>query len=115
MWNSKKESGERIYWDERVCEDASLEDIEEDKVRQFLRKAKYERRLEIDPDILVKEALERLSLIKGAKLTNAALLLFGKNPQRYFLQAEVRCARFKGTEAIKPFIDMKVVNGDINH
>ena len=108
-----KESGERVYWDEQICEDASLDDISEEKIRQFLRKAKYERRLEIDPDILVKEALERLSLIKGEKLTNAALLLFGKSPQRYFLQTEVRCARFKGTEAIKPFIDMKVFDGDI--
>ena len=108
-----KESGERVYWDKQICEDASLDDISKEKIRQFLKKAKYERRLEIDPDILVKEALERLSLIKGEKLTNAALLLFGKNPQRYFLQTEVRCARFKGTEAIKPFIDMKVFDGDI--
>jgi ATP-dependent DNA helicase RecG len=108
-----KESGEKVYWDERVCEDVSLEDIDEEKVRLFLRKAKYERRLEIDPDISVKEALERLNLIKEKKLTNAALLLFGKSPQRYFLQTEVRCARFKGTEAIKPFIDMKVFGGDI--
>jgi ATP-dependent DNA helicase RecG len=108
-----KESGEKVYWDERVCEGASLEDIDEERIRQFLRKAKYERRLEIDPDILVKEALERLSLVKGDKLTNAAILLFGKSPQRYFLQTEVRCARFKGTEAIKPFIDMKVFGGDI--
>jgi len=44
-----------------------LDDISEEKIRQFLRKAKYERRLEIDPDILVKEALERfLSYIKKA-------------------------------------------------
>ena len=108
-----KESGERVYWDKQICEDASLDDISEEKIRQFLRKAKYERRLEIDPDISVKETLERLSLIKGEKLTNAALLLFGKSPQRYFLQTEVRCARFKGTEAVKPFVDMKVFDGDI--
>jgi ATP-dependent DNA helicase RecG len=108
-----KESGERVYWDEQICEDASLDDISEEKIRQFLRKAKYERRLEIDPDILVKEALERLNLIEEKKLTNAALLLFGKSPQRYFLQTEVRCARFKGTEAVKPFVDMKVFDGDI--
>ena len=62
-----KESGGRVYWDERVCEDVSLEDIDEEKVRLFLRKAKYERRLEIDPDISVKEALERLNLIKEKK------------------------------------------------
>ena len=51
-----KESGERVYWDEQICKEASLDDISEEKIRQFLRKAKYERRLEIDPDILVKEA-----------------------------------------------------------
>ncbi|NOR78878.1 MAG: hypothetical protein GQ523_10825 [Methanophagales archaeon] len=107
-----KESGERVYWDEKVCEDASLDDISEEKIRQFLRKAKYERRLEIDPDILVKEALERLSLIKGDKLTNAAILLFGKEPQKFFLQTKLRCARYKGTTPIT-FIDLKIIEGDI--
>ena len=107
-----KESGGRVYWDERVCEDVSLEDIDEEKVRLFLRKAKYERRLEIDPDILVKEALERLSLIKGDKLTNASILLFGKEPQKFFLQTKLRCARYKGTTPIT-FIDLKIVEGDI--
>ena len=57
--------------------------------------------------------MERLDLIKKGKLTNAALLVFSKNPQRFFLQIEVRCARFKGTEAVKPFIDMKVFGGNI--
>jgi hypothetical protein len=38
VWNSKKESGERIYWDERICEDASLEDIEEEKVKWYLER-----------------------------------------------------------------------------
>jgi predicted HTH transcriptional regulator len=26
-----KESGERVYWDEQICKEASLEDIEEEK------------------------------------------------------------------------------------
>jgi len=107
-----KESGGKVYWDEQICEDASLDDISEEKIRQFLRKAKYERRLEIDPDILVKEALERLSLIKGDKLTNAAILLFGKEPQKFFLQTKLRCARYKGTTPIT-FIDLKIIEGDI--
>ncbi|MCD6455349.1 MAG: hypothetical protein J7K81_00935 [Methanophagales archaeon] len=28
-----KESGSKVYWDERVCEDVGLEDIEKEKVR----------------------------------------------------------------------------------
>ncbi|MCK4733528.1 MAG: hypothetical protein KAT65_13835, partial [Methanophagales archaeon] len=59
-----KESGAKVYWDEQVCEEASLDDIDDEKVRRFLRRARFERRLEIDPDILVREALERLKNIR---------------------------------------------------
>lgn len=99
-------------WDEEICEGATLNDINEEKVERFLRKAKFERRLEIDPTISVKEALKRMDLIKRNKLTNATILLFGKNPQQFFMQSEVRCARFKGTEPLE-FIDMKVFVGNI--
>jgi len=108
-----KESGGRVYWDERVCEDAGLEDIEEEKVKTFLKIAKEERNLRIGENIPTKEALRKLKLVKEDKLTNAAILLFGKDPQRFFTQSEVRCARFKGDEAVKPFVDMKVFGGDI--
>ncbi|MCD6274451.1 MAG: putative DNA binding domain-containing protein [Candidatus Aenigmarchaeota archaeon] len=107
-----KESGEKVYWDSKICSEASLEDIDEEKVRWFLRKAKYERNFDVELETPVKEALERLKLIKNGKLTNAAILLFGKNPQKFFLQAETRCARFKGTEPLE-FIDMKVFGEDI--
>ncbi|MCD6441967.1 hypothetical protein J7L24_00220 [bacterium] len=39
-------------------------------------------------------------------------MLFGKDPQKFFLQAKIRCARFKGTTAID-FIDMKLIEGNI--
>jgi ATP-dependent DNA helicase RecG len=39
-----KESGERVYWDERVCEEVNLEDIDEEKVKFYL-----EKRQEIKP------------------------------------------------------------------
>ena len=41
-----KESGSKVYWAELVCEDASLDDIEEEKVRRFLKKARFERWLD---------------------------------------------------------------------
>lgn len=104
--------GKKVYWDEQICEDAGLEDIDEDKVRWFLRRAKYERRLELDPETPLREALENLELLRYGKLTNAAILLFGKNPQRFFVQSETRCARFKGIKPLE-FIDMKVFGGNI--
>jgi ATP-dependent DNA helicase RecG len=102
----------KVYWNERICGRADLEDIDEEKVKWFLRRAKYERRLELDPETPVREALEKLELLREGKLTNAAILLFGKNPQRFFVQSETRCARFKGTKPLE-FIDMKVFGGNI--
>lgn len=106
-----KDTG-KIRWDEQVCEDASLVDIDKEKVKWFLRKAKAERNFDVEPETPIKEALERLELVKKGKLTNAAVLLFGRKPQRFFSQAEARCARFKGTEPLE-FIDMKVFAGNI--
>jgi len=102
----------KLCWDELVCEGAASEDIDEDRVRWFLRRAKDERNFDVSPETPVDEALERLNLMKSGQLTNAALLLFGKRPQRFFPQAETRCARFKGTEPVE-FIDMKVFAGDV--
>jgi len=99
------------YWDSEICEGANLDDIDEEKIRWFLRKAKYERNFDVESKN-TEEALERLDLMKNEKLTNAAVLLFGKNPQKFFLQSETRCARFKGTKPLE-FIDMKVFQGSI--
>ena len=47
-----KERGGRVYWDERVCEDAGLEDIEEEKVRWFLKEARHKRGLDINKELI---------------------------------------------------------------
>ena len=101
----------KVYWDEQVCLGANLGNIDEEKVKWFLRKARYERNFDVEPETPVTEALERLELMKNGKLTNAAVLVFGKKPQKFFLQAETRCARFRGTKSVKPFEDLKDMEG----
>jgi len=103
---------DKFQFDCQLCEGATLEDIDEKKLRWFLRKAKAERNLDIDPATPIKEALERLKFLKEERLTNAAILLFGNDPQRFFLQVRIRCARFKGIKGLD-FIDMKVMDGTI--
>ena len=102
----------KVYWDERACVGADLEDIDEGKLRWFLKGAKYERRLDLNPDIPVRETLEKLDLLRDGIPTNAAILLFGTNPHRFFGHSEIRCARFKGTKPLE-FIDMKVFGGNL--
>ena len=103
---------DKLYFDSQICKEAALNNIDNIKVNKFLERASFERRLEINPNITPKEALEKLNLIKKDKLTNGAILLFGKNPQKFFLQSETRCARFKGSEPLE-FIDMKIFGGNI--
>ena len=66
-----KESGEKIYWDERVCEDASLEDIEEDKVRWYLERREEIRKVK-KPEKMDRDTL--LLNIGAAKKVNSEIL-----------------------------------------
>jgi len=104
-----KESGERIYWDERICREAGLKEIDEEKVKWFLKTAKERRGFEIEYDS-IEEALRKLKLLKNEGLTNACFLMFAKDPQKFFLQDEAKCGRFKGTTT-KEFIDMNEFSG----
>ena len=106
-----KESGERVYWDEQICKEASLEDIDEEKVRWFLKEARKQRGLKISEDAPVEEALMKLKLLKNGELTNAAILLFFK--ELTFLQSEVKCIRFSGNEPVKPYIDFQTLEGTV--
>lgn len=103
----------KVYWDGRVCEGAGLEDIDEGKVRWFLNLAKRERGLDIREDATVDEVLMRLRLSDDDRLTNAAVLLFGKEPERFFTRPDMKCVRFKGTGVTGEMIDFKVVKGNL--
>jgi len=80
-------------WDSLVC-DASLEDIDEQAVRRFRRRA--ENRLPgLSDDEPAASVLQKLGLLNQGRLTNAAILLFGTHPQRRFISANVHMGRFK--------------------
>lgn len=101
-----------ITWDETISPEASLQDIDAEKVRNFLRRAQSERRLNASADMPVEQVLRQLNLIRDGKITIAAILLFGKDPERLMTQSALRCARFKGEAAVH-FLDMKVIEGTV--
>ncbi len=103
----------RQTFDSSVCEDAGFGDIDEEKVRRFLRTARNQRNFPLDSDAPVKDVLTHLNLLKSGKLTNAAVLLFGRSPNKFFLQAEVKCLHLSGTEVEKPFASYHIYNGDL--
>ena len=103
---------DKFQFDTKICLKATLKDIDKEKLKWFLRKAREERNCDIDPGIPIKEALSRLNLMQEEKLTNTAVLLFGKDPQRLFPQVKIRAGRLKGIRGLD-FIDMKILEGAI--
>ncbi len=103
----------KTAFDRAVCEDASLNDIDKEKVKWFLRMAKDKRNYPLSEKTPVKDIFTHLNLLHKGALTNAAVLLFGKNPQKYHLQAEIKCLQFHGTEVKKPFASYHIYKGNL--
>jgi ATP-dependent DNA helicase RecG len=104
---------EKLRFDSAICEEATLDDIDKQKVRWFIREAKRLRGLNISGDASIDQALIQLKLAQKRKLSNATVLLFAKVPQDFFIQSEVKCIRFHGNEPVKPYIDFQTIDGNI--
>ncbi|MCY3660011.1 MAG: DUF4062 domain-containing protein [Caldilineaceae bacterium] len=100
-------------FDEAICQDAKLKDISEQAVVTFVRSARRARQLPLGEETPVEDVLTHLRLIKDNGVTNAAVQLFGKNPQRLGIRSEVRCAHFHGTEIEKPIPSLQVFGGTL--
>ncbi|MBM4461100.1 MAG: AAA family ATPase [Chloroflexi bacterium] len=98
----------QLPFDRREVPDATLDDLDEVKLRWYLQRATQERGIPADLTAPLAENLKRLGVAAERDgrlvLTTAALLLFGKRPQQFFSYTMVRIARFQGTTALN-FID----------
>ncbi|MCX8083179.1 MAG: putative DNA binding domain-containing protein [bacterium] len=103
----------QLHFDNQICEPAKFADIDNQKLKEFLQIAQNERGLTISYTSTPKEIFMRLNLLKNNNLTNSAILLFGKAPQKFFIQAEVKCVRFKGIDVTGTIVDMKDVGGNL--
>lgn len=100
-------------FDATIHPTATIHDIDEEKVRGFVRDARSKRGFPFQETAPIQDIFTHLNLIDGDRLTNAAILLFGKTPQRFFINSEVRCAHFHGNIVEKPIPSYKVFKGDV--
>src|SRR3990172_849586 len=80
-------------WDAFPAGDKTLDDINLKRVEKYIREANATGRRKIEDGPT--EVLEKLDFIKDGKATWAAILTFGKEPQRPLLQSAVHCGRFR--------------------
>jgi len=100
-------------FDATLNQQAKLEDLNEEKIRDFIGIANRKRAFPFNKDSDIETALTHLNLITEKRITNAALLLFGNRPQRFFITSEVKCAHFHGLKVAKPIPSYQVYKGDV--
>ena len=98
-------------WDLTPAQNTTVEDLDLAKVDDYIRKANETGRRNIAPDESPQTVLEKIGLIQNSKPTWAALLLFGKNPQRVLSQATIHCGLF-GSDEIS-VLDDRMVQGTV--
>ncbi len=80
-------------WDDIVIENFSIDDINLDTVEKFKiwtrKRASF---IEEEKDLMT--LFERLNLLENGQFKRAAILLFGKNPQKYFIQSHSKIGKF---------------------
>ncbi len=80
-------------WDDIAEEKFSLADIDPDTIEKFKRLAK-DRVPDIQDEQDIETLLRKLNLYDGDQLKRAAILLFGKNPQQFYIQSHSKIGRF---------------------
>lgn len=101
-----------IEWDS-IPGDYTVDEIDRVTLRRFLKLAEKAGRLHTgndDDDEKIETVLRRLGLIINGKITNGAIMLFGKNPQKYFHNTITRVGRFKTADVI---IGDKEIRGNL--
>jgi ATP-dependent DNA helicase RecG len=100
-------------FDASFCRNATLEDLDLEGVSRFLVLARRGRSFPLPEDTPPEEVLTHLNLFDKGRPTHAAILLFGKKPQRFLITSEVRCAHFHGFEVEKPIPSYQVYKGTL--
>jgi predicted HTH transcriptional regulator len=100
-------------FDASPCPKATLSDLAAERMATFLSNARRARGFPLPEEAPAEELLTHLSLLNDGRPTNAAVLLFGRQPQRFLISSEVKCAHFHGTRTAKPIPSYQVYKGTV--
>ena len=100
-------------FDTAACDKSTLANLSRKRIDWFLDTARRERGFPLKVNTATQVLLTHLNLLDDGKPTNAAVLLFGANPQRFHRTAETKCTHCHGTQYRRPFASMHVYSGDL--
>lgn len=88
-------------WDSQAVESAGIDDIDMSKVKEFMKQIKERRNLDFETSPL--EFLKKKLFINDGEVTNAAVILFGKDPQKFFPARVVQIVFYRTNKAKPEF------------
>ena len=100
-------------FDAARCSGTTLDDLNVEGMYRFIRVARRSRQFPLPAETPPADLLRHLNLLNRGRLTNAAVLLFGRAPQRFLISSEVKCAHFHGIEVAKPIPSHQVYKGTV--
>lgn len=86
-------------WDDIPEQRASVKDIDDATVKQFLKDARIVKRINVEDDISIPDLLEKLRLFEDGHLKRAAIVLFGKDPGKFYPNMAVKIGKFGESDA----------------
>ncbi|MEA3415369.1 MAG: putative DNA binding domain-containing protein [Thermodesulfobacteriota bacterium] len=98
-------------WDDIPEQRATISDIDETAIRQFLNDASKAKRIIVENDISIHNLLEKLRLIEDGKLKRSAVVLFGKDPGKFYPNTAVKIGKFGESDADLKFHE--VIEGNL--
>lgn len=98
-------------WDDIPEQRASINDIDESSVKQFLKDARNAKRINDEDDISISDLLEKLRLLEDGHLKRAAIVLLGKDPGKFYPNMAVKIGKFGETDADLKFHE--VIEGNL--
>ena len=97
-------------WADVTEEGSSVNDIGETSVQKFLLDASKSGRMPEVSGLSTMEVLEKLRLTKEGKLKRGALILFGKDPNKFYPNILVKIGRFTGADEELTFQEVEEGN-----
>ena len=98
-------------WDDIPEPKASIGDIDDATVKQFLKDARIAKRISVEDDISISDLMEKLRLLEDGQLKRAAIVLFGTDPSKFYPNLTIKIGKFGDSDADLKFHE--VIEGNL--
>jgi len=98
-------------WERRTVLGATMNDLDLDEINQTISLYRTYK-----PDSIIDDAedfLYQMGLLQSGSLTNAAIVLFAKNPARFIPQSRIRLTVYPSNKSGDVFLNDRILEGNI--